>query len=301
MSNNPPPFQGIYPMMYAFFGADGGLDRAAMRRQVECCLSAGAHGIAVLGLATEVSKLSDRERRDLIAWTAEDIAGRVPLSVTIFGNTAEEQLSLIAAAAEAGAGWVVLQPPRDMSLSEDDLIRFFGGVIDKSPLPAAIQNAPEYIGIGLTPDGITRLRSQHPNFVLLKGEGPAMLIRQIIEQTGDLAVFNGRAGLELPDNLRAGCAGVIPAAECIETLVKIYELMSQGGAANEAEAEQLYAKVLPLITFTMQSVDQMICYGKRAAARRLGVEVYDREPCMVPTEFGLASLERYAAEFPPFD
>ncbi|HJP20545.1 MAG TPA: dihydrodipicolinate synthase family protein [Alphaproteobacteria bacterium] len=301
MSNESPPFHGIYPMMYAFFGADGGLDRAAMRRQVEACLAAGCHGIAVLGLATEVSKLSDHERRQLIDWTAEEIAGRVPLSVTIFGNTAEEQLSLIAAAADAGAGWVVLQPPRDMSMSEDDLIRFFGGVIDKSPLPAAIQNAPEYIGIGLTPDGITRLRNQHPNFVLLKGEGPAMLIRQIIEQTGDLAVFNGRAGLELPDNLRAGCAGVIPAAECIESLVRIYELMRQGGETNETEAERLYAKVLPLITFTMQSIDQMICYGKRAAARRLGVEVFDREPCMVPTAFGLASLERYAADFPPFD
>ena len=35
-------FHGIYPMLYAFFGANGKLDRDAMRRQV--ARTAGAHG-----------------------------------------------------------------------------------------------------------------------------------------------------------------------------------------------------------------------------------------------------------------
>jgi len=52
------PFRGIYPILYAFFGPDGRLDEAAMRKQVRCCLAGGAHGLAVLGLATEVNKLS---------------------------------------------------------------------------------------------------------------------------------------------------------------------------------------------------------------------------------------------------
>ena len=56
-------FRGVYPILYAFFGADGRLDRAAMRRQVEACIRGGAHGIAALGLATEVNKLTDSEKR----------------------------------------------------------------------------------------------------------------------------------------------------------------------------------------------------------------------------------------------
>jgi len=63
---------GIYPILYAFFGADGKLDRSAMRRQAEACIEMGAHGIAALGLATEVSKLSSAERHDVMAWLAED-------------------------------------------------------------------------------------------------------------------------------------------------------------------------------------------------------------------------------------
>lgn len=51
-------FSGVYPMQYAFFTREGCLDREAMRRQVEAGIAGGAHGIAVLGLATEVNKLT---------------------------------------------------------------------------------------------------------------------------------------------------------------------------------------------------------------------------------------------------
>mgnify|MGYP002682281877 FL=1 len=104
---------------------------------------------------------------------------------------------------------------------------------------------------------------------MLKGEGPATLIARVVEETGGrLAVFNGRGGLELPDNLRAGCAGLIPAPDCFEAQIAIFEAMRRG---DEAEAERLYRDILPAIVFVMQSVDHLICYGKRLTAARLGL------------------------------
>ena len=100
---------------------------------------------------------------------------------------------------------------------------------------------------------------------LLKGEGPAVVIRRLIEDTqGAFRVLNGRGGLELPDNLRAGCVGLIPAPECFDVQVRIFELMRTGQPADEAEAERLYREILPLIVFLMQSVENFLCYGKRA-------------------------------------
>ena len=58
-----------------------------MRRQVEACVAAGVDGIVVLGLATEVAKLTEARAARVIAWAAEDMAGRVPLGVTIYGNS----------------------------------------------------------------------------------------------------------------------------------------------------------------------------------------------------------------------
>lgn len=284
---------GIYPILYAFFQADGKLDREAMSAQAEACVEMGAHGVAALGLATEVSKLSEVERHDVMAWLAEDISGRLPIAITVFGATPEEQIGYVRAAAELGAAWVILQPPQNEPLDEPELIRFFGKVMEASPIPVAIQNAPQYLGVGLSDEGLFTLCRNHANFTLLKGEGSALQIAETIRAVdGALSVFNGRGGLELTDNLRAGCKGMIPAPECADVQVQIYEHMRRG---EEEAAEELYAGILPLITFLMQSVDQFLCYGKRLTARRLGIDqVFDREPCQRPTELGLSILARYS-------
>ncbi|MDJ0895598.1 MAG: dihydrodipicolinate synthase family protein [Alphaproteobacteria bacterium] len=293
-------YRGIVTILYAFFDTADQLDREAMRRQVEACISAGTHGIAALGLATEVSKLSADERRRIMNWTCEDVAGRVPVALTIFGATPAEQIDEVLAAERVGADWVILQPPREPALSEDELIGFFGAVADESALPVAIQNAPEFLGVGLTPQGFARLAREHPNVQLLKAEGSALSVHEIMEATGHrLTVFNGRGGLELPDNLRAGCAGMIPAPDCMDRQVQIYELMQTGVPEDEAEAERLYAEILPCITFVMQSLDTLICYGKRIAAHRLGLHVHDRAPALAPNAFGLACAERYATALGP--
>lgn len=290
---------GIVPMQYAFFGADGALDLDAFRRQIGACLRAGVQGIAILGLATEVSKLSREERSALLEAASAAIGGRAPLHVTVFGRTPEEQIDFAREAERAGAASVVLQPPRLPGIDEAALLRFFGRVIDATAIPAGIQNAPEYIGIGLGVESIGALRRNHPNFRVLKAEGSAMLIRRTIEQTqGKLAVLNGRAGLELPDNFRAGCSGMIPGAEACDVLARVWAGL-QGDEHAVVQAEVLYRDALPLLTFLMQSVDQIVCYGKRLLAKRVGLgTIHDRAPAQDPTPFGLSCLERHATRLP---
>jgi 4-hydroxy-tetrahydrodipicolinate synthase len=294
-----PHFHGIYPMLYAFFDRAGGLDRAAMRRQVYAAVAGGAHGVAVLGLATEVNKLEDAERRVLVEWAAEDLDGRRPLAVTVAPGSVHEQVAFARFAAARGAAWVILQPPPERGEPEAFYRRHFGAVMDALDLPVAIQNAPEYTGVGVSAAGIAELARQHGNFTVLKGEGPVIQIRRVIEETGGrLAVFNGRNGQELPDNLRAGCAGMIPATDTFDRQVRIFEALRAG---REAEAEAGYREVLPAIIFGMQSLDTLVCYGKRIAALRLGLgdQVRDRSPGLMPSAFGLECARRFAAQLGP--
>lgn len=299
MTDPSPRFHGIYPMLYAYFDRAGALDRDCMRRQVDVAVAGGAHGVAVLGLATEVNKLSEAERCTLVDWAAEDLRGRKPLAVTVAAGSVADQIAFARFAASRGASWVILQPPPERGEPEAFYRRHFGAVMDALDLPVAIQNAPEYIGVGVSPEGIAELASRHANFTVLKGEGPVILIRRVIEETGGrLAVFNGRNGQELPDNLRAGCAGMIPATDTFDRQVRIFEAMRAG---REDEAEAGYREVLPAIIFGMQSLDALICYGKRIASLRMGLgeRVHDRAPALVPTEFGLACARRFAAALGP--
>lgn len=292
--------EGIYTILYAFFDRQGRLDRELMRRQVKACVKHAPHGMAALGLATEVSKLSTAERRQVMEWLVEDVDGACPVAITIAEPTAEGQAEFAKAAAALGVDWVILQPPPVGGLAEAEYLRFFGKVGDASPIPVAIQNAAQYLGIGLSVEGLRALNRNHPNVCLLKGEGPALEIAHLVEATdGAYRVLNGRGGLELPDNLRGGCVGMIPAPDCCERQVALYNAFKAG---DEAEMERIYREILPVIVFCMQSVQNFLCYGKRITALRMGLDmsdVHDRAPSQQPTEYGLACARRYAEALGP--
>ena len=284
-------------MLYAFFGADGALQRAAFARQIEAAVAVGAAGVAVLGLGTEVGKLSRAEQRQAVEWVAADLGGRLPFAVTVADGNVADMIETARFACDRGAAWLILQPPRP-PITGPQLIRYFGAVAGAVPCPMAIQNAPEFLGVGLTADELLELHDAHPNICIVKAESSAVGVARVIEKVGGrMAVFNGRAGLELTDNYRAGVAGMIPGMDTIDLQVAVERAMRAG---DEAEAERLYARMLPAVTFAMQGLAHLVLYGKHIAALRLGLEPSQpRNPADLPSAFGLACAARMAADLGP--
>ena len=290
-------FHGIYPMLYTFFDAGGGLDRVAMRRQVDACIKAGAHGIAILGIVGEFNKMDVRERLAVLDCVAEDVGGRVPLAVTVPEPSIVGQIAFVKAAEAAKAAWVILQPPPVKGAPEGELVRFFGAVAEKTSVPVAIQNNPVNLDVWLSNSGLRTLNRNHPNVWLLKGEGPVTAVQRTIEETeGVYDVFCGLAGKEMPMSLRAGCVGCVPAPDCIDLQVRLYDAMRSGTPAGEAEAERIHQQILPLLHFMTHSPEHMLCYGKRFMAKRLALpEIHPRSPCILPTPFGTMIADRHGA------
>lgn len=297
--------QGIWPILYAYFNVAGNLDREAMRLQVQVTLRTGAPGIAILGLATEVNKLSVEEKHTVINWTAQDLGNSAPMAVTLSGVTVAEQLALAQVAIDAHASYFILQPPGRPggALPEPELEEFFAKVLNglaaRAPaMPVGIQNAPEFLGVGLNADALARLRARCPNLLFMKGEAPAVIIERTVHQVGHgFPVLNGRGGMELLDNLRAGCTGMIVAPDCALEQQHIAKLYA-AGAIDEAEAQ--YARILPAIVFVMQSLETLVVYGKRIAAWRSGMDVqHDRRCTLTPTPFGLTTARRFAEQLGP--
>ena len=291
-------FSGIHAIIYALFDEAEQLDRLAMRCQVQACLDAGVHGIGALGLATEVAKLTEAERCRIMEWVAEDNAGRRPLFFTIFGASVAEQVAQLRQAEAVGADWVILQPPPVGQFGAGEYIAFFGRVAAATALPVGIQNAPAFLGRGLPADDIVRLVTLHPNICVLKAEGPAVEIERVIAATGRrVPVLNGRGGLELIDNLRAGCTGLILAPDIIDHAVIAYDRFRTGDIDG---AEAAYARLMPAASFAMQSIEALLCYGKRVMGLRTGITIHDRAPALRPTDFGLACAAEHARQLGPW-
>ena len=288
---------GTYPMLYAFFGEGGAVLRAPFGRQIDAAIAAGASGVAVLGLGSAVGKLSVPEQRQIVAWVMADLGGRLPLAVTVAGGDIAGALDSARFAALSGASWLILQPPPP-PISGAQLITYFGMLADAVDCPVAIQNAPEFLGVGLTAPELAHLHAAHPNICIVKAESSAVAVASLIETLGPgMAVFNGRAGMELTDNYRAGVAGMIPGIDTVDLQVAVERAMRLG---DEAGAEALYRRLLPTVAFIMQGVAHFVLYGKIIAALRLGLTPsHQRQPSDTPTPHGLAWARRLAADLGP--
>lgn len=288
---------GTYPMLYAFFASDGALDRRALERQVEASIASGASGIAVLGLGTEAGKLATAEKRQLVDWTIEAVRGRVPVAVTVGEPALPDMITMARSARAAGAAWLILQPPRP-PIASTELLRYFGAAAESVDCPVGIQNAPEFLGVGLSPAELVALNRAHANVEIVKAEASALSVAGLIDTLeGRMAVFNGRAGLELTDNFRAGVDGMIPGTESIDLQVGVERAMRSG---DEAAAESLYRRNLPFLVFAMQGIETFVLYGKLLAALRLGLEPStQRIPSAQPTPRGEAWVRRFAGELGP--
>jgi 2-keto-3-deoxy-L-arabinonate dehydratase len=293
-----PRFRGVYPILYAFFDGRGRLDPEAMRRQVDHCIAAGAHGIAVLGLVTEVNKLDPAERHGLVEMVGHLVAGRVPYAVTVGAAAPDEQVAFCRAARAAGASWVILQPPPGAGLGEADLLAHFGAVAGAVDLPVAIQNNPVNLASSLAPDALVGLLRRHPNISLLKAEGWSVDIARVIAALdGRVDAFGGHGGLEFIALMRSGGAGLIPAPDVLALQVMMFEDLASGDPRRLARAKAIHREILPLIVFMTRSIPGLVCYGKRLMARRLDLpEPHDRQPALAPDAFGLAEMERLLAD-----
>lgn len=291
--------KGVWPILYAFFDEQERLDRGAMRAQVEACIRGGAHGIAVLGLVTEFHKLTLVERRTIIDWVLEDVGGRLPVAVTVNEAGVAAAREVARAAEAAGAAWLILQPPQIAGMSEAALVRFMGALAEAVSIPCGPQNNPAMMDVALSASALMTLHRAHPHFRMMKGEGPILYVKRLIEETeGVFSVFNGLAGLELTDTFRIGCAGMIPAPDVADVQARIWDLMAAG---EEEAAESLHRSVLPIATFMMmpRTAEHFAAYGKPFFAKRAGIAPpHGRRPCVDPHPLGAEILERLGRRLP---
>ena len=270
-----------------------------MKTQAQLMLDQNVDGMTVLGLATEVQKLSLTEQQTVISAVAQVLDGRCPYSVTISGNSIAQQSELARYALDQGADWLILQPPMAGHFPGDTYLDFFSAVAEEFSAPFAIQNAPQYLGRALSAEDVERLKANHNHFSLIKAEISAVALAAFIRSAGHgLTILNGRGGLELTDCLRAGADGFVLAPDVCDYSKRMFDLYRAG---KQKEMDALYSEALPAIVFIMQSLEHLICYGKRLFAARAGMTVYDRSPALVPTQFGLEITRHWANRLGVFD
>jgi 4-hydroxy-tetrahydrodipicolinate synthase len=221
---------GLIPIVPTPFDRDAAVDPPALAGILDYLIEVGVHGVAVLGMASEAITLTDGERDQLISTAAERVDGRLPIVAGCSHNSPQAVTQLAKAADRCGADALMVMPPVMGKPDRTALRDYFVAAADASGLPVMIQDNPGWHGVNLPVEMYAEL-AEHPNIRYAKIETqhpPTTMaaVRAIVDDR--LGLFGGQAGVWLPEELRRGIIGTMPAAIMPQVYLLIWQLWQEG-------------------------------------------------------------------------
>lgn len=292
--------RGVSPVLEVPFHDDESVDLGGFGRVVDHVLGTGVTSVMFPGFASEFHKVSDREREALESLLLDRTTGRSDVAAILAVQDHSTTLAVRRAgsAAERGADAINLLPPYQLGPSPEAVrthIRTVLAAVD--PLPVVLQYAPAQTGTSLDAAGIASIAADQPNLVAVKVEAtpPGRLIQALAAQRPAIPSLVGYAGVQLPDSLRRGAIGVQPGCSFTELYLRFWELWHRG---DEPAAARLHGRMLPYLSYWMQSVELIIAAEKLISHRRglIGSPVC-RAPAHRLDEQEILQVDRFMAEF----
>ena len=188
------------------------IDFLALGNIINFLIKGGVEYIVSLGTTGETPVLDKSEKKDILQFTYETVAGRIPVVAGIGGNYTKaviqelEQLPLDKAAA------ILSVSPAYNKPSQEGIYLHYRSMAESSPLPILLYNVPGRTGRNMTADTTLRLATLS-NIVGIKEASGMMDQCAVIlqEKPENFLVISGDDALSLP-LLAAGMDGVISVA-----------------------------------------------------------------------------------------
>lgn len=263
-----------------------------------CCRS-GQHGIVWPVMVGEFYFLGESERVAALDAVLAAVDGRLPFVFGCSGVSIPQVLFFARAAQRAGADSVIaMAPARTDQRVALDMFHRLGDAFDG---PIMVQNAGGWAP--LTGEQIARLADEVPHIEYVKEErqpGPRH-IAETRAATGDRikTIFGGAAGRFLPDELRRGADGCMPACEFGDILARAVE---RWWAGDREGCRAVHRRILPLINLESHAFVRYLLRRRgvlTATAERAPGGELDAEDRREITNL-IAALEEgdYSADYP---
>jgi 4-hydroxy-tetrahydrodipicolinate synthase len=245
--------EGVFSVLPTPFQPNGDLDLEGLKRVIDLFIGAGVNGLTALGVTSEVARMNDRERVQVLETVVKHVHGRVPV---VAGATADGVRTCIAyarTARETGASAVMISPPRMPKLNSDAVVRHFAAVADAVEIDIVVQDYPPVSGYAMEPWLLVRIAREVAAAKTIKLEDPptpfkTSRIREAAEGM-EIGIFGGLGGVFLLEELMAGANGAMTGFAYPEILVEIVKRYHTGDVDGAAA---VFYPAVPLMRFEFQ-------------------------------------------------
>ncbi|BBY98754.1 dihydrodipicolinate synthase family protein [Mycolicibacterium fallax] len=240
---------GIIAYPVTPFGADGGIDTAALTGLVDTLVNTGAHAIAPLGSTGEAAYLSEDEFDTVVEATVDAVGGRVPVIVGAGDLTTANTIRRARKAEQAGATAVMVLPVSYWKLNDREIATHYAAIGAAIGIPIMAYNNPATSGVDMSPELLVQMFGDVDNLTMVKestGDLNRMLaLREL--SGGQLPYYNGSNPLVL-DALTAGATGWCTAAPNLRPQPCL-DLYAAVRAGDTERARVIYDELAPLLRF----------------------------------------------------
>ena len=187
--------------------ADGEVDYARLREQIEFQIDAGTSCIVPVGTTGESPTLSHAEHEKVIAEVIQCVAGRAKVMAGTGSNSTAEALRLTTRAAAEGADATLQVAPYYNKPTQEGFYQHFKAVAESVDIPVCVYNIPGRTGKEIDVSTIQRL-ADVPGITMVKEATGKLDQCSAIIGTTNLTVLSGDDSLTLP-MMSVGAEGVI--------------------------------------------------------------------------------------------
>ena len=250
----------MMPILPSTFTKDGGVDLENQRRLVRYCMACGAVAIGHMGYASEFFKIANEQRKELIATTIDEVAGRVPVFVGVAGPSTMIAVQYAMEAEALGADMLMLAVPYVCVPNLEETIQYYEDVCNAVSIPVILQDT----GLSeqmLTAEVMLDLVKRIDNLCYIKAEGKQFLSKasKLLKLAeGKVEVIGGFGGKHMIHMLRLGVTAFMTGTEALDLHAKVVQKYLDG---SFEEAEDIYfTQILPYLSFYENYSDELLKY-----------------------------------------
>lgn len=240
------------------------IDFESYEKLLEWQIAEGISAIVTAGTTGEGSTLTDEEHKQIIKFTVDKVAGRVPVIAGTGSNDTAYAIELTKYACQAGADGTLVVTPYYNKATQKGLIASFTAIADASDKPIILYNVPSRTGCNILPETAAVL-AEHPNIVAIKeASGNISQIAKLASLTsGKLDIYSGNDDQIVPI-MSLGGKGVISVLSNL--MPKKTDMICQEYlSGNKESALRLQLELLPLIDALFSEVNPIPVKAAMAA------------------------------------
>ena len=230
----------------------------------------GTDAIIICGTTGESSTLTHEEHLEAIRFTAEHVAGRVPVVAGAGSNCTQTAVYLSQEAEKSGADGLLLVSPYYNKATQKGLAAHFKTIADSVKLPVILYNIQGRTGVNIAPETLAWLAKNVENIVGVKEASNSITqVAKIAQLTdGALDIYSGNDDQIVPI-LSLGGVGVISVLSNIAPR-ETHDIVAKYLAGDVEGSRDLQLKALPLVEKLFCEVNPI---PVKAALNMMGWEV----------------------------